>query len=53
MMASEKVARESERPTPIQTPEDLRRLIAEVRIRLDEALKPAGPLRIFKITTST
>ena len=39
--------------TEIRTPEDLRRKIREVRIRVDEALKPSGPLRLLKITTST
>lgn len=37
----------------VKTAEDLRRKIAEVRRRVDEATKPAGPLSLLKLTTST
>ena len=40
-------------PTTIRTVDDLRRKIKEVRIRVDEAIKPGGPLRVLKVTTST
>ncbi len=52
-MADKKIVTRVDWPQQIRTDEDLRQLINEVRIRLAEATKPAGPLRIFKITTST
>ena len=42
------------RPEQVQTAEDLRQKIAEVRGRVEEATKPAGPLSLlFGVTTST
>jgi hypothetical protein len=52
-MANDKVPPNVEWPPRIRTADDLRQLINDVRIRLEEANKPAGPLRIFKLTTST
>ena len=43
---------EVERSKEIRTAEALRRKIRD-RIRVDEAVKPSGPLRILKVTTST
>ena len=52
-MADDKAEPKVEKPSQIRTFEDLRRKINEVRIRVDKATKPAGPLSIFKVTTST
>jgi hypothetical protein len=54
MMPDEKPQPTMDQPSKqVRTSEELRQKINEVRTRVEEAARPAGPLSIFHVTTSS